>query len=232
MLLEKLKERPQDKTLTIATVITSVPFFIITIIVFVLNELELKATTGYGVLEFELAWTPEMMQDIFAAWGQAEMEKQTIVTYIDIIYLVVYAFFGAETVLIVTRKLEGKLQTLGLYFTFATTLAAVFDMIENTQLLLMLSSPASISPSSPFIASICSIIKISFIELGMCFLSIAVYVLVIGKERMQFLIVALIGSGVVFTILLSIWSLLIALVGGPIYFILVVLTIQIIKKES
>jgi len=71
MFLEKWKESPKDRTLYLITLLTFIPFLTLTI-VFCLNELRL-ASTGFGVLDLELAWTPDMINTIFAAWETAEM---------------------------------------------------------------------------------------------------------------------------------------------------------------
>jgi len=231
MLLDKLREYPQDKTLLISTFIIFIPFMIITVFVFIINEIGLRTAYGFGVLEFELAWTPETIDTIFAAWGQPEMERQAIVTYIDYIYLVTYSLFGAGSVLIITRKLDGKLQELGLYLTLATSVAAIFDAIENANLLIMIANPADFSPINPFIASLCSVFKISFIEAGICFLYIGVIVVFIGKEKTSYLYGTLIGSGIVFTCFLFIWNYLVGIIGGAIYFIILYFVYRIINSE-
>ncbi len=204
----------------------------ITVFVFIINEIGLRIAYGYGVLEFELAWTPETIDTIFTAWGQSEMEKQAIVTYIDYIFLITYSLFGAQSVLILTRKLEGKIQELGLILTLATTIAAVFDAIENANLLIMLINPADFSPLNPFIASLCAVFKISFIEAGICFLYIGAVVLFIGKEKTSYLYITLIGSGVVFTCFLFIWSFYVGIIGGSMYSIILYIVSRAIKSEN
>lgn len=170
MLLEKLKEFPKDKTLILATAITFFPFIWITVMVFCVNEYRLETTTGYGVLNFELAWTPEMINKIFTAWGPDEMKRQAFVTYVDYLYIPCYGLFIAECVLLVSRKLlEGRLQKVGLFMVLTPFIAGFFDSVENVNLLLMLSDEAYIHSACPYIASTFATFKIIFFASGIAF---------------------------------------------------------------
>jgi len=135
-MLEKLKESPKDRILVLITVVISVPFFILTLI-FIINEFSLVSMTGYGVLDFELTWTPERMNALLTAWGPIEIENQTILHHIDNFYAPIYGLWGAGCVLIVSRKIEGSIQEIGLFITITPLLAGLFDVLENVNLLLM-----------------------------------------------------------------------------------------------
>ena len=100
-------------------------------------EAELKGATGYGVIEFEFAWTSEQVNKIFKAWGSEGKKKEVFVTYVDFIFILCYSLFMAGCILLVTRKLEGKTQKMGLYFTVMPFIAGIFDVIENIFLLLI-----------------------------------------------------------------------------------------------
>ncbi len=67
MFLEKLKEFPKNKILILITIIAFLSFLLIQVIVMGPIESVLKSTTGYGVLEFEFAWVPEVINNIFTA---------------------------------------------------------------------------------------------------------------------------------------------------------------------
>ena len=84
-------------------------------------------------------------------------------------------------ILLVTRKLEGRTQKIGLIITLTPFIALVFDVIENINLLLMLANDSFIRSGSPFIASLCATIKFSIIFLGWAFLLYGLIVL-IGKK--------------------------------------------------
>ena len=182
MFVEKLKEFPKQKVLAIITILSFIAFLILTLIMQSI-ESELKSSTGYGVLEFEFAWTPEVIREIFNAWGSAGKKKEATAIYLDFLYIPSYGLFIAGCILLVTRKLEGKLQNFGLYITITPIIAGVFDVIENINLLLMIENDAYIETGSPFIASLCASIKFGLLFLGICFFIIALIALVINKIR-------------------------------------------------
>ncbi|TFG25640.1 MAG: hypothetical protein EU529_00070 [Promethearchaeota archaeon] len=183
MFLEKLKEFPKQKALAIITILSFISFLILTLIMRSI-ETELKGSTGYGVMEFEFAWTPEMIREIFRAWGVAGKKKEATAIYWDFLYIPSYGLFIAGCILLVTRKLEGgKLQNFGLYITIIPIIAGGFDVIENINLLLMIENDAYIEMGSPFIASLCASIKFGLLFLGICFFIIALIILVINKIR-------------------------------------------------
>ena len=182
MFVEKLKEFPKQKVLAIITILSFIAFLILTLIMQSI-ESELKSSTGYGVLEFEFAWTPEVIREIFNAWGSAGKKKEATAIYLDFLYIPSYGLFIAGCILLVTRKLEGKLQNIGLYMVITPFIAGIFDVIENINLLLMIGNDASIDMGSPFIASLCASIKFGLLFLGICFFIIALIALVINKIR-------------------------------------------------
>jgi hypothetical protein len=233
MKLEKLKEFPRDNVLLLLTILTFIPFFILTII-FIINEFSLITSTSYGVLDFELAWKPEMINKIFTAWGPVQMENQIIIHYLDYIYPPIYALFGAEYILIISRKLEGKTQKLGLYITFSTIIAGVFDALENINLLLMLNEEAFINSTSPFFASFCAVIKIGFLIISLCYFYIALILLILKKEavKKEYQYIVLFGGAILICGLLSLWNLFLSLYIGVIYFFMLLVIINFNSKNN
>jgi hypothetical protein len=224
VILAKLKEYPKTRTLVIALLIISIPFLILTL-VFCLNELKLMQTTGYGVLNFELAWTEEMINQIFTLWGPTGMQQQALLTYIDFIYIFCYGFFGAECILLVSRKLEGKLQEIGILMALTFFLAGIFDALENINLLIMIDNPTSFWMYNPLLASLFASFKIGFLGAGLGFLYIA-SMIVIGKKFSfppVYLYIILSGGGLALIALLAIWNLFVCLLIGIIYFIILFL---------
>ena len=224
MNLTKLKEVPRTKTLGIVLLITSIPFLIITLI-YCINELRLLQATGYGVLNFELAWTPEMMQSIFGAWGASEMQQQAFLTYLDFVYIISYGFFGAECLLLISRKLEGKLQEIGILMALTFFIAGIFDALENINLLIMLDNPTSFWVYHPLLASLCASFKIGFLGAGLGFLFIASIVIIGRKLSLStfYLYLILIGGGLILFGLFIFWNLFVCLLIGTIYFVMLFL---------
>ncbi|MFW9899054.1 MAG: hypothetical protein ACFFDO_07325 [Candidatus Thorarchaeota archaeon] len=182
ILIEKFKEFPKQKVLAIITIVAFIAFLILALIMQSI-ERELKGSTGYGVMEFEFAWTPEMIRKIFNAWGSAGKKKEATAICWDFLYIPSYGLFIAGCILLVARKLEGKLHNYGLYITITPFIAGIFDIIENISLLLMLGNDATIDMGFPFIASLCALIKFSLLFVGICFFFVALIALIINKIR-------------------------------------------------
>jgi hypothetical protein len=232
MILDKLKEFPKMRTLLIATLIILIPFLVLTLI-FCFNELRLLQTMGYGVLNFELAWTPATIDTIFTAWGTVEMQQQTFLTYLDYLYILFYVLFGAECILLVSRKAEGKLQRIGLAMTVTFLMAGISDAIENLNLLIMLHNPASYWIYDPFFASFCASFKIGFLGAGLGFLYIISMIIIAQKLSFSksYLYITLIGGGIILIGLLAFWNLFVCLLIGAIYFSMLFLIIWRVKIE-
>ena len=116
MILDHLKEKPKNKLLIIITLIAFVIFISLTL-TFSLITSGMSIFEQYGVLNFEFAWTAEQINIIFAAWGNQGMLIQTMAVYLDFLYIVGYSFFIFGVLLIVARKLEGKIQNITIIIT-------------------------------------------------------------------------------------------------------------------
>jgi len=183
MFLEKLKEFPKNNIVILITIIAFILGIVISQFIMAPIEAQLKSSTGYGVIEFEFAWTSEEINRIFKAWGAEGKKKEAFVTYIDFIFIPCYSFFMAGCLLLVSRKLDGKVQEIGLFFTIMPLIAGIFDVIENIFLLLMLTNETFIWTLSPFIASLCATIKFSLIFLATIFFIVAMVIIIIKKFK-------------------------------------------------
>ena len=161
--INNLSVFPRDKALYIATIIS----LIFTVIVFLLMrpvEAELKSLTPYGVMELEFAWTITQIDNILTAWGNSLISKEIGVTLLDFGYLVFYSTAMAGVTIILTRKIfQGTMNDWGYKIALVPFLVAIFDAIENVNLLLMLTSPSSFPAVSPFVTSVCAMIKFSLL---------------------------------------------------------------------
>lgn len=181
MFLEKLKEFPKNLYVLIITIIGFLIFILTTTLVFAsINQM---VPPPYGVLDFEFAWVPEQVLIIFASWGPSGMAAETLVTYWDFLYIVGYGSFIFGAILLVTRRLEGKLQEIGLWMTLTPILAGIFDIIENINLLVMLDTAPTFSSIVPFIASLMALIKFSVLILGIAFFFVALVIVIIKLIR-------------------------------------------------
>jgi len=183
MFLEKLKEIPKNIILISITIIAFVSLLIIQFTVMGPIESIIKSATGYGILDFEFAWVPELVNTIFTAWGSGGIADEIFATTIDFLYLISYSIFGFGLVLVPIRFAEGKLQEIGLYMTLTPIIAGVFDVIENINLLIMLGNPTSILSFTPLAASVSAVLKFSFLIAGIIFVVIAIILMLISRLK-------------------------------------------------
>ena len=76
--LEKLKEFPRNKILILVTIVAFILGILISQLLMAPIEAELKSSTGYGVIDFEFAWTSEQVNKIFKAWGSEGKKKKLL----------------------------------------------------------------------------------------------------------------------------------------------------------
>ncbi|MHA1294380.1 MAG: hypothetical protein ACTSQJ_17180, partial [Promethearchaeota archaeon] len=228
-----LKSFPKQKTLILITIITSIPFIFLTII-FIINEYRLISLTNYGMLHYELVWTSDMVKIIFTSWGSDEMKTQITMLYIDYLYIPFYSLFGIECILLLLRKYEDEvaIQEFGLYIILAPLFAGIFDVLENINLLLMLKNNIFIFSSSPFLASLCAVIKITFLAICLCFVYILLNFLIMRRNRETYLYYYyffLICIPIFIFFLLLLWNFFLSFLIGIIYSIILFLTTKRIK---
>ncbi|MHA2246214.1 MAG: hypothetical protein ACXADY_14715 [Candidatus Hodarchaeales archaeon] len=167
--IKKLGKTPSQNILIILTGIGAIASIIIWMLMRP-TEAALKAASQYGVMELEFAWTVEQINQIFGTWTDDLIVQEFNVTLVDYGFLVAYSIFLACMTLLITRKLlSGQIQLVGLYMTLIPFVAALFDAIENLNLILMLSSPTDFPTFSPFLASIFASFKFGLIIIVVVF---------------------------------------------------------------
>ena len=180
MLLDRFKESPKDKVVIIITIIG----LAIVLLTYVLIFMPIEASVPtYGILDYEFAWTPDKVETIFSIWGSDGINRQTSAIYWDFLYIVGYVSLALGLILLVLRRLEGKIHTIGLYFTLTPFLTGIFDVIENINLLIMLGTPTQISPINPLLASLFALIKFSVLFAAIGYFLIALILLVINRIK-------------------------------------------------
>ena len=157
--INNLNEFPSNKNLKLLSILSMMFAFVILLLMRPIEE-ELKSLTPYGVMELEFAWTVTQINTIFTHWGDVLIAKELTVTLLDFGFLIFYStlLFGV-TLLLNRNILHPKFIHWGNFFSLIPFLAAFFYVIENLNLILMLSSPFSFPTFAPFLVSACATIK-------------------------------------------------------------------------
>ena len=180
MILDRFKESPKDKFVIIIALIGLGIVLLTYLLVFIPIE---AAVPTYGILDYEFAWTPDRVQLILLTWGDEGIHLQSLALYWDFLFIVGYVSLALGLILLVLRRSEGKVQTIGLYFTIAPFLTGILDIIENINLLIMLSTPISISAINPFIASLSALLKFSCLFGAIAYFIGAIIIVVINRIK-------------------------------------------------
>ena len=178
MYLEKLLEIPKKKALQLITLIGLIAFVVMTMLGGLVN-----AAPVYGILDYEFAWTSAQVELIFIAWGAAGMQQIAFGIYMDFLYIIAYGALIFGCLLIATRKLEGKIQTIGLYMAITPVIAGICDVIENVNLLLMIADDSFIASASPLVAALCATIKFTIIIACILFFLVQIILIVIKRKK-------------------------------------------------
>ena len=185
---EKLLKTPVDRHLLYAIGIGIAAFvnvyFLITLTTedFLMRKI---LDNTFGQLHLEFAFTDLVANDILNAWGSSGIERVILSTCANFIIMAAYILILVSLLLLITRRLKGKLQKFGLRMIFLPLIAGIFNIIGNTLLLIMLMNASSISLILPLITSISGIIKYSFVIASIVcfFVEIILFIFLYIKEH-------------------------------------------------
>lgn len=147
--------------------IFSASFLAVTAIVMYLLDAQMLPPGCPGMLSLELAFTKGAFTDIVRACGVDGVGAHQVMIWVDYIFIFAYTGFLANLLGSLVRHLEYEKALR--YFSVAIY-AGLFDVIENTLLLIELSDTSSVSGALVFITSLVALIKFALIALtiGLC----------------------------------------------------------------
>ena len=186
---EKLLKKPEDRHLlyliAIGIVIYVNVYFLITLTTEDYLKSQLYLNTAFGQINLEFAFTDLLANSILAAWGSLGIQRVIFATCANFLIIASYILILVSLLLLIARRLKGKLQKFGLRMIFLPVIAGIFNSTGNILLLVMLINASSISLIIPLITSISGIIKYGFIIASIVFFiaEIIAFVLIYIKEH-------------------------------------------------
>ncbi len=159
--LDRLDTAPR-RSIVVGVVLAALISFVVLVYFFQVIEAAV-ASTGYGILNLEFAWTASQASTILAAWGPSLTPLEIQGTYLDFAFIPSYAALIAGLTLLLSRRFTGRAKTLGFLCVLATPIAGLLDVVENLHLLIMMAAPTTIVDSIPFTASLCASIKFALL---------------------------------------------------------------------
>ena len=166
MKLEILLEKPSNKVLEIIFISSVVLFFIFLAI---FAPLLAQFPAGAGLYDMKDAWTKENMDKIIAIWKKNGLNHYVqlmfLVHFYDGFFMVIYGTAVFTGLLLAARFLSEypMLQKFYLWLSVFSWLATIFDVIEQINILIMLSDPTHINGINVFGASLATKICISIL---------------------------------------------------------------------
>ncbi|MFX0083921.1 MAG: hypothetical protein ACFE94_19420 [Candidatus Hodarchaeota archaeon] len=156
--------------------------FLIVLLVEIFVFIPIEATVSkYGILDYEFAWTSSRVEIIFSVWGTSGIDRQLMAIYWDFLFIVGYVSLAFALVTLVLQSSTGKLEAIGTYITITPFLTGIFDIIENTFLVLMANTPTAVSNILPLIASLSATVKFGFLFVAIIYFGIVLLFILIDK---------------------------------------------------
>lgn len=137
-----------------------------------------------GIVSLELAGTPAVAQQIYAAWGDTGREAARFNIRIDFLYLIAYGValsLGCAVAGVWWQRRSALLARLGGWLAWGMLVAAGSDACENGAMLRGLSDPAT--ALWPAVARICAIVKFTLLLAGVLYIMTGAFSR-IGRRRL------------------------------------------------
>jgi len=132
-----------------------------------------------GIVSFELAGTPNQVKLILDSWDERAQQYAAFSLGFDYLFMLAYSTaigLGCLLAAAAIRSLAWPLAALGVPLAWGMWLGALFDVVENLSLTLILLAGATAN-AWPIIALYCALIKFGLIFLGLVY---GFYGLVVG----------------------------------------------------
>ena len=163
-----LKETPK-KGVVIAVTLAAL---VATVVVFLLmrpHEAEMQAQGGYGIVDYELAYSADEADTSLSSWGTAGENAARSSLLIDYAFMPSYALLFFGITLLIARAQSGGLGAAGLWLAPGQIVAALFDALENAMLLIMLGTAGNVPAIPPIIAGLSATVKFGLIALALLY---------------------------------------------------------------
>lgn len=155
-------------------------FFVMTAIVMFILDAQMVPAGCPGMLRLELAFTKGAFTDIVNACGVDGVGAHLVMVWIDYIFIISYVGFLANLLGSLVRHLE---YDRALRYFSIPVYAGLFDVIENTLLVIGLSNSSSVSSVLVFIMSLSALIKFALIILTIGIIAYFLYGLIAKKSH-------------------------------------------------
>ncbi len=121
---------------------------------------KIMESRGYNIINFELAWSPQKMDQILTSWGSEGIHAAIVLTWIDFGFILSYTAFLACSTIYMISKVESIILNPKVKFVNSSSIVmAVSDVLENILGLYILYNPDNYAAFSVYLMTVFSIIK-------------------------------------------------------------------------
>jgi len=155
-------------------------FFVLTALVMLILDAQIRPPGCPGMIPLELAFTTERFGDIVNACGDDGVRAHQIMIWVDYIFIISYTGFLGNLLGSLVRHIDYEKALL--YFSLPLY-AALLDIIENTLLLIGLSDTGSLSGLVIFLASSAALVKFLLLFAAIALILHYLYALIIKRAQ-------------------------------------------------
>jgi len=142
---------------------------LITMLIISMIDKHLTNNIVQGIIDFELAKTPERARQILDSWGPTGQIYAAFSLGIDYLFLVFYSLFFILTTCKIAENNHNYFKKLAPFLVLVFVVAGIFDALENYFLFQILSHQEYVA-SNPQWAAYFSVAKFSLLGLGVLLL--------------------------------------------------------------
>lgn len=180
--LENIKPNDQKNCFIALLILTIVVMAIMNIIGSPLTT----ASAPYGIVSFELAYTPVRAKEIISSWNTDAQLRAAFIQGLDFLFPLLYSSALGLGCLMTARILHSRgkrLQSIGNPLAWGLLLAAACDYLENIALVAELFG--RIETPFPQIAALCAAIKFCMLFLAIGYILYGLVIRIFAKEIKQ-----------------------------------------------
>ena len=155
-------------------------FFMLTALVLLILDAQIRPPGCPGIIPLELAFTKETFGTIVSACGAEGVRAHQILIWVDYLFIIAYTGFLGNLLGSLVRHIEYERALL--YFSLPLY-AGLLDTIENTILLIELSDTGSISGLLIFLASSAAVIKFLLLLAAVALILYYLFALITKRAR-------------------------------------------------
>ena len=136
----------------------------------------------YGIVQYEFIFSVDKAKQIIDTWGDELVPKAEKSLWVDFIFIPGYALIFFSITYLFGLWHKGAIRRWGKCIAIFPFVAGLFDVIENTFLLLILKAPESIPGAYPLIASSSASVKFVLLLIPVIFWFVSIVAKVFVKK--------------------------------------------------